>query len=139
MFDALPNNISKINTTPEQRKPKKQEKDNNFNPQEVQMPNTESFNLVPVFPDMDDDPLESDNLLEIINKIEKENAHLVPNVQISPKKPVVPVNKTPELTKVMQHQNMNYNSVVQNVNRHVPFPSMFFPNSNVTINYNFNK
>ena len=34
------------------------------------------FDLVPLFPELDDDPLESNNFLELIDKIKKENQHL---------------------------------------------------------------
>ena len=43
-------------------------------PQEVQALQTSNFDLLPVFPELEDDPLESENFLEMLNKIEKENA-----------------------------------------------------------------
>ena len=83
---------------------------------------------------MDDDPLESENLLKLIDKIEKENTTQVQNV------PEMGIQKTDNIPKVpnlpVSQNSMNYNSVVQNVNRYPTFPSMYFPHSNVTINYN---
>ena len=81
---------------------------------------------------MEEDPeLESDNFLQIIEKIEKENlpiARNAPNMQNQ-----VEVPNKPSVN--------NYNQFFQNVtqSRSPAFPHMFFPNSNVTINYNFNK
>ena len=47
-------------------------------PEEVGNLQSSDFDIVPFFPDMDDDVLESENVLKMIKKIEKENVNLVP-------------------------------------------------------------
>ena len=73
--------------------------------------------------DPEDDQLSYVNLLEILGNIEKENAHLVP--KNSPNKMLQPTTNT----------NTINISNVSNVQRALSFPGMYFPNSNVTINY----
>ena len=77
--------------------------------------------LVNMFPDMDKDPLNDDHFLEAIQKIERENK-------------LIPVQNPPNAAA--KTITSNY---IQNVNPHFPMPHMFFPNSNVTVNYNFNQ
>ena len=74
---------------------------------------------------MGEDPLNNDHFLEAIQKIERENQQINP-VQNIPK-PVVP---TP---------NTITSNFIHNDNRNVPLPQMYFPNSTVTINYNFHQ
>ena len=101
--------------------------------QEVNQLQQASFDLVQLIPDFKDeqDPIETDNILAIIDKIEKENAAVVPQSAVH--KQVTPTKSKPKSGPM---QNMNHNLVVQNVNKN-PFSAMFFLHSNVTINYNF--
>ena len=109
-------------------------------PQEVNNLQNENLEIVPLFPEIEDDPLESDNILQMIDQIEKENAKLL---STSPKEDTVMTTPTKAVTTPStstvnnKTPNLNYNSVIQNVNRVPLMPHMFFPNSNVTINYNF--
>ena len=87
------------------------------------------FELVDLFPNMDDDPLTDDNFLEAIEKIEKQNQKLLTkDKEISIKTPAPPAVTTNSVTS-------NY---IQNFNPTMSLPHMVFPHSNVTINYNFN-
>ena len=108
-------------------------------PQEVQNLNTANFDIVPLLNEMDNDPLESEDFLQMIDKIEKENQHLIPSVTQPVPQPIttttaVSMSKNPPVNNLAS--NMNYNSITQNVNRAPLLPHMFFPHSNVTINYN---
>ena len=99
----------------------------------------QNFQLVDLFPDMENDPLNDDNFLAAINKIEQENSQLVPSM---PQNQLVVNNTVPAPpavpTTCINTQQITSN-VVKNINNpNVPMPHMFFPNSNVTINYNFN-
>ena len=79
------------------------------------------FDIVNLFPNMEDEEdLNDNNLLAAIEKIESENSQLQA--------------PTPRST-VSNTINSNY---IQNVNRSMLTPHMFYPHSNVTINYNFN-
>ena len=100
----------------------------------IQEPN---FNLVDLFPNMDDEPLNDDNLLAAIEKIEQENAQIVPQNQTKQQdfENKVAIPNPPPVVPTTNTITSNY---VQNVNRTMPTPHMFFPHSTVTINYNFN-
>ena len=128
MFDAL---ASKAKTVTESNKPQQKSV-----PTDVQALQNANFNIEPIFPDDDEDPLETENLLQIIDKIEKENSQLavVPATPPKERGNVVPSVKQDD------NQLMNMNLMnIQNFNRASPFPHMFFPHSNVTINYNINQ
>ena len=84
----------------------------------------ENLQLVDLFPDMADSPLNQDHFLEAINKIEQENKQLNP------------VQNTPTTTS---GNNTITSSYIQNICHNVPAPHMYFSNSNVTINYNINQ
>ena len=93
-----------------------------------------NFQLADIFPDMSEDPLSDDHFLEAINKIERENAQAM-----TPQSPQTgAVNIQPNAQPTQQKFSNITSNYVQNVNRNMPLPQMFFPNSNVTINYNFN-
>ena len=97
--------------------------------QSINTPDQANFQLVDMFPDMEEDPLSNDQFLEAINKIERENMQCVPNQQVNQQ----PANYNTSGSQITS----NY---IQNVqNRNNPKPHMFFPHSNVTINYNFNQ
>ena len=85
----------------------------------------QNLQLVDMFPDMANDPLNDDHFLEAIQKIERENNVL---------KPVQNQNQTQVTTS-----NTVTSNYIQQVSRNVPTPHMYFSNSNVTINYNFNQ
>ena len=80
-----------------------------------------------LFPDFEDD-----ELVNVLTQIENENKDLLPVAdkqlqivqQVKEKSP-----KTPK--------TVNFNSVANISNRNPMMPHMYFPNSNVTINYNF--
>lgn len=79
-------------------------------------PNLNEMELEEANPDHIDDA----SLVEMLNKIEKENAHLFPAQQ-----PILNV--------------ANVSNVNTNNNNRNQVPLMYFPNSKVVINYNFNK
>ena len=85
-----------------------------------------------LFPDFtEDDDIPNDELLKVLTQIESENQGLInnaapQNVQVTPEA------KTPK--------TINYSSSVANIHNRTPLmPAMYFPNSNVMINYNFGK
>lgn len=81
----------------------------------------------------DNDQLDDQNLLELVENIEKQNA----NLQLVA--PAPPPNPQPG-NAVANVNTTNNNNIVQNLqNPNNPMPYLFFPNSNVTINYNFSK
>ena len=121
MFDALAKNMKqdKINENPPGQLPP-----------EVNKLTTEQFEILPLFPDMADDPLENENILQIIDKIEKENSNLqVPNTNVTKvQKPQTPPRHPGPGLLVSNNLQHNFNQMIQNVNRGgSPFPNMFFP------------
>lgn len=93
---------------------------------------------VDVFPVDDHDPLDDENLLQILEKVEAENQDL----QVMPVNNNVPPQPQVEIPNAVANlaNVTNNNNIVQNVqNPNNPIPYMFFPNSTVTINYNFTK
>ena len=89
-----------------------------------------NFELFPDFEDAD--------LVKVLTQIENENKDLVPqqekNVQLQA------IGKLPNDDKQRnQAKTINYSAVANISNRNPMMPNMYFPNSNVTINYNFNK
>ena len=119
MFDALAQPFT-------EHPPQNQNNNNNVGPYSP-VQNRPNFQLVDMFPDMAEDPLSDDCFLDAINKIERENAQLIPKPPLQ--NPVNPLSNVSNITS-------NY---VQNVHPNVPFPHMNFNNSNVMINYNFNQ
>ena len=98
---------------------------NAITPQDEPAENQQIVELFPTFDSNDDIP--DDDILNILTQIEQENKHLpVTSGQMKSKNQ----NKTINVTNV---------SSIANVNRHPLMPTMYFPNSNVTINYHFSK
>ena len=91
------------------------------NPPQLQDQNVPSFNIIPLEPDFADDLLESENFLQAIERIEKENMHPVPQ------------NGSPNLVLTQNVQN----SIAKP--QTPPFiPAMNFNNSsNITINFHY--
>ena len=84
---------------------------------EIKYPtDTPSSNNFPLFPDFDDIP--DDLLINTLTQIEKENVQIMPNQM--------------NVTKESATTSINFNRPPQ-------MPHMYFPNSNVTINYHFHK
>ena len=88
------------------------------------------FNIIDSFPD---DDMSNDEIIQVLTQIENENKDLVPAENNT--------EKNVALTMPDQNQGKTFNfstiSNVANVNRHPLMPTMYFPNSNVMINYNF--
>lgn len=82
---------------------------------ESDTPNLDEMQLEEANPDHIDDA----SLLEMLNKIEKENSHLFPTQQ--------PIMNVANVNNVSNNNNKNQ------------VPVMYFPNSKVVINYNFHK
>lgn len=101
--------------------------------QSVQLPD----NIVAI--EMDDDEIEGDELVQILEKIEKENQHLFQNNKKEPQKEGTPP-QVPNTGVVASNLNVanvaNIGNLQQNFNKD-KLPIMYFPGSNVTINYNF--
>lgn len=99
---------------------------------DIQLPeNMEAFEI-------EEDELQGDQLIEILEKIEKENQHLFPNQNNQ----LVPQNENPTPKPAVLHPSVNVANVanIANVQQHFnkeKLPLMYFPGSNVTINYNF--
>lgn len=79
-----------------------------------------------------DEEIKDEDLIKVLEKIEEENSHIFP-----PKAP----NVAQAGPLAVPQNAINFNQVanISNVTRKENLPIMFFPNSNVTINYNFNK
>lgn len=108
-------------------------------------------NAEPILPEnfdvvlQESDEIPDDQLVSALEMIEKENAHLFQNQQVTKVQQnqmgVAPVSQN--LQPLMPANNVPIN--VNNVANYAmamsnnPFPSMQFHNSNVTINYNFQK
>ena len=84
-----------------------------------------------------DDDIPNEEILKVLTQIENENRELTTSNCTT--------NETPVSTELVQKQdnsktiNVSNVSTVANVNRYPLMPHMYFPNSNVTINYNFSK
>ena len=89
----------------------------------------QSIDIPPVldlFPDFKaDDDIPDEQILDVLTQIEQENSNML-----------LPVDKQPKNSKTI---NIKSVSNVATVNRHPMMPAMYFPNSNVMINYNFHK
>ena len=72
----------------------------------------------------DDEDLPDDAILDVLTQIENENSSLVT------------YDNKENASKTI---NVNTLSNVSNVGRHPMMPTMYFPNSTVTINYNISK
>lgn len=97
--------------------------------------------------EMDDDDIDGEELAQLLEKIEKENANIFANpgennqivpMQPQPPAPIevpVPQNPVPMQPNVAVANFANISNVINKEK----MPVMYFPGSNVTINYNFNK
>lgn len=99
----------------------------------------------------DFEPINEQSLLDLLERVEKENSHVVPQQNVSHSPKALPVNIPNQqqnpvniLVPVNQNQmqqtapNMaNFNATVSNVSNRNAQPVMYFPGSTVTINYNF--
>ena len=76
---------------------------------------------------------EDDGLVKVLTQIEKENELL--------KIPEEQKNNNQSIPKQNSPKTLNFSSVtnISNVNHTPLLPTMYFPHSNVTINYNFPK
>lgn len=78
----------------------------------------------------DDEYINDENLIQVLEKIEKENEHLFPpQQQIQPQMP--PILQQAQANPALNIQN------VSNVSNKNAQPLMYFANSTVTINYNY--
>ena len=94
---------------------------------DVQDETLDSYEIFPDFEDAD--------LVQVLTQIEKENEQVeVPKEENTNKNVAIQQQKSP---KTINYSSMLTN--ISNVNRMPHLPQMYFPNSNVTINYNFAK
>ena len=95
-------------------------------PEEVNKLQNNNFNLVHLFPGMEDDPLKSENFLEMIAKKEKENLQIIPaNTEVQQNKLTIPICQN---LLVATSNKQNCQQLIQNINRGSPFLNMSFPN-----------
>lgn len=85
-----------------------------------------------------------DQLINALEMIEKENAHLFQNQQQVVKVPnnevgILPVSQNLQPLQPAQNPAINVNNVANYAMANNPLPTMNFHGSNVTINYNFHK
>lgn len=110
----------------------------------LQEPDQPVFDLQYDLEELDDAP-EDDILLKVLQEVEQENQVQVPQGNASVSAPpkndaIVPAPLLPVPVNQLQHSNATMN--IQNVQNNNPgkfTPAMYFPHSNVTINYNFGK
>ena len=88
-----------------------------------------TLQMFEIFPDFEDD-----NLVKLLTQIEQENETInTPADKQNENEVAIKENKG--------SKTINYSALtnISNINRNPILPHMYFPNSNVTINYNFPK
>ena len=144
MFDALakpfaPTNIQ-LNTPTTPSKPEQSNVQNQLPTENATIPlDKHNFELVDLFPNMDED-IPDDNFLEAIQKIENKNQKLQPLTKTGNKENSNQIVLSPH--GLAQHTavtttNSVTSNYIQNVHPAMTVPQMYFPHSNVTINYHF--
>ena len=83
--------------------------------------NQNSNQILPLMPNFDNGNIPDDQIVQILTQIEKENADMT---TVS----VAKVTETNVTSKTFSYSNINCPPLM---------PAMYFPNSTVTVNYNF--
>ena len=130
MFASLTNAL-----TPQNKKQKLPTKpaETAPNPNNNDSQDTDDKNVIPTFdiqPLSSFDTIDDDLLLQIVR--ETEQTEQLNQLQTTDKAHVVPAGQN------VTNNTQVINQTIPNFPR-LPMPAMYFPNSNVTINYNFNK